>query len=310
MRVDATGNGNNLELIERLQKPEKNRGFLPAVSTGYREATGPAVASSAASAPEVLPAPGDSPAESAPATPDESPRGVIRLLQEGHFRGVADVRLRINFAEELQGIQAAGTGALLNEALPALQRELDAAIEAFVGEGSLPEEAVSTLREAQTAFNTQLGTLLEGGEDGVGPADDVFAALRTAFEDFLASLVPPQAPEEDAILPIAGDAAEVPAGTPESALAVTEPTTVPVAEGETDLPGDAFAGLRETLRGIFEETLASAQDSIDALALPPLSEPNGNGRAYEKFLAAYDDLFGVGSDSASSAPPASLDTIS
>ncbi len=30
-------------------------------------------------------------------------RGVIRLLEEGHFKGVADIRLRINFAEELAG---------------------------------------------------------------------------------------------------------------------------------------------------------------------------------------------------------------
>ena len=34
-------------------------------------------------------------------------RGVLRLLQEGHFKGVADLRLRINFAEELAGIELA-----------------------------------------------------------------------------------------------------------------------------------------------------------------------------------------------------------
>ena len=28
-------------------------------------------------------------------------KGVVRLLQEGHFKGVADVRLRINFHDEL-----------------------------------------------------------------------------------------------------------------------------------------------------------------------------------------------------------------
>ena len=32
-------------------------------------------------------------------------RGVLRLLQEGHFKGVADLRLRVNFAEELAGIE-------------------------------------------------------------------------------------------------------------------------------------------------------------------------------------------------------------
>lgn len=30
-------------------------------------------------------------------------KGVFRLLQEGHFNGVADIRLRINFFEELAG---------------------------------------------------------------------------------------------------------------------------------------------------------------------------------------------------------------
>lgn len=35
-------------------------------------------------------------------------RGVLRLLQEGHFKGVADIRLRINFSEELADAQLAG----------------------------------------------------------------------------------------------------------------------------------------------------------------------------------------------------------
>jgi hypothetical protein len=32
---------------------------------------------------------------------DTAQRGVVRLMQEGHFRGVAAVRLRLNFASEL-----------------------------------------------------------------------------------------------------------------------------------------------------------------------------------------------------------------
>ena len=35
---------------------------------------------------------------------DEKAKGVIRLLQEGHFKGVADVRLRINFFDELTAL--------------------------------------------------------------------------------------------------------------------------------------------------------------------------------------------------------------
>lgn len=37
--------------------------------------------------------------------PEDQPdgKGVLRLLESGHFRGVADLRLRMNFAEELEG---------------------------------------------------------------------------------------------------------------------------------------------------------------------------------------------------------------
>ncbi len=34
----------------------------------------------------------------------EATKGVLGLLQEGHFKGVADVRLRINFFDELAAI--------------------------------------------------------------------------------------------------------------------------------------------------------------------------------------------------------------
>ena len=45
--------------------------------------------------------------EPAPEEEAREARGVIRLLQEGHFKGVADVRLRINFFEELAGAELA-----------------------------------------------------------------------------------------------------------------------------------------------------------------------------------------------------------
>ena len=38
-------------------------------------------------------------------TEETEARGVLRLLQAGHFQGVADIRLRLNFAEELAGAE-------------------------------------------------------------------------------------------------------------------------------------------------------------------------------------------------------------
>jgi hypothetical protein len=87
----------------------------PAVPTGP---TDPAATTDPVAAPAPPPsdaptdaAPADTPADAAPVNPDDSAappqRGVIRLLAEGHFHGVADVRLRTIFADELAaaGIQ-------------------------------------------------------------------------------------------------------------------------------------------------------------------------------------------------------------
>ena len=112
MRVDGTNNGQNVEAVVRLQGHAKPREAKPASINGAAEAPPSASAGSA--------------------SPAEESRGVIRLLQEGHFRGVADVRLRINFAEELQGVQAARTSAILREQLPALHEAIDTAIETFL----------------------------------------------------------------------------------------------------------------------------------------------------------------------------------
>ena len=38
------------------------------------------------------------------ASSPEVKRGVIRHLMEGHFRGVADIRLRLNFQDELREV--------------------------------------------------------------------------------------------------------------------------------------------------------------------------------------------------------------
>jgi hypothetical protein len=55
-------------------------------------------------APPASQPPPDAPAQDGPDSSDETATrtpGVVRLLQEGHFKGVAAVRLRLNFYEQL-----------------------------------------------------------------------------------------------------------------------------------------------------------------------------------------------------------------
>jgi len=68
-------------------------------------------------------------------------RGVIRLLREGHFKGVADVRLRINFIEELAGGELAEPSAPKGNG-----RAYEKFLEIYQGmqgtEDEVPDEAV------------------------------------------------------------------------------------------------------------------------------------------------------------------------
>ena len=282
MRVEGSSQGNSAEVIARIQEQFKSRGASKGEPVQNR------TPGAAPESPDV-----------APTGEEDGAKGVIRLIQEGHFRGVADVRLRINFAEELQGIAAGNVSGALKEGLTALQGELNTAIDAFVEGGTLSEEEVNTLRTAQESFNTQVNSLLEGE----ALSEEVFGELRTAFEDFLKGLIPPEESEETpAVPPVEGTDEVVPA----EVTSETEPTTP--LEGSEEAASDPFSGLRETLTGLFDQSLSSLQDSLDALKLPPLSEPQGNGRAYEKFLATYNELYGLSDVEEAPAPDNGLNT--
>lgn len=280
MRVEGSSQGNSAEVIARIQEQVKPRGASKSESLHSG-------------------APGATPnrPDVAPVAEEEAAKGVLRLLQEGHFHGVADVRLRINFAEELQGIAAGNVSGALKEGLTALQTEINSAIDAFAEGGTLSEDEVNTLRAAQSSFNSQVNNLLES--DAL--TEEVFGELRTAFEDFLKGLMPPEENEETpALIPVG----EIDDGVPAEVIAETVPPT-PLESAE-EPAADPFSELRETLSGRFDQALSSLQESLEGLKLPPLSEPEGNGRAYEKFLATYNQLYGQGDVEA---PPVSVNGL-
>lgn len=71
-------------------------------------------------------------------------QGALRLMQEGHFKGVADLRLRINFADQLQEPpplgEASSKGAAYNKFLEIYQQLSD--IGTARGEESTPETGI------------------------------------------------------------------------------------------------------------------------------------------------------------------------
>ena len=193
----------------------------------------------------------------------EDGKGVLGLLQEGHFNGVSDVRLRINFIEQLNAIEAAKLQVVAEEKVNAVLESVGGIVDTFLAaeENGLTEEQTAGISELQETFVQAVS----------GYTNEPVIDLNNAFEDFVEALRNLFAP---------------PAQTQE------ENTTT---EAESaDAPGLAWQTFIEDLQSAFTTaTNELTQAFAEVRILPELSEPNGNGVAYEKFLAIYNELHGL-----------------
>lgn len=230
-------------------------------------------------------------------------RGVIRLLQEGHFKGVADVRLRINFLDELQAAGAARAGSTLQAGVDDLVSRLQDAstgpLAALLEDGALTSEDIAALA---AGFEQEAAEILTGFRNGEAGMDETLTALEHALLALADLPADPTGEATETIPEIAADMAdEADAPVENTADLTTTITTAPengedtvqasgagLSEPDAPEPGltvqDAFTALRETLAGLMDEL---RQRVADSQTLPPLSPHKGNGRAYAKFLAIY-----------------------
>jgi hypothetical protein len=180
-----------------------------------------------------------------------SGKGVIRNLLAGHYQGVADVRLRINFNEELQVLEyEAQTQAIADQA-PAFSGAMEELFPSTSGLESLDSNAQSAIADAEMAFLAATDAVFTDASS----AGTLLVGLRSAFETLTAALE----------------------------------------------PAFDLTGYIADLKSGFEAALAELSANLaEATLRPPLSEPHGNGAAYDKFLAIYRSL-GSNSDTASSA---------
>jgi hypothetical protein len=295
----------------------------------------------------------------------EKMRGVIRLLLEGHFKGVADVRLRINFYEELAAIEAgelkASAEAEIDNVLAALDAVSGPALattsESEEGAGAdvtaLKSDFEAAVEEAKGAF---LASEQPSVEILVGDLENAFAA----FVESLWNLATPvtetieessegeetstnqtgtieqtDVPEAEQTPDAVEDTQAVDAAGEEVVVVETGGETVPEPQveeaveeplvglgGETEgveepiVPqtsveppaGPDWAGYIAELEAAFAAAMAELRDSMSSVSvLPPLSEPSGKGAAYEKFLAIYNEMRGIESESAQADKPEAAD---
>ncbi|UCD18041.1 MAG: hypothetical protein JSV44_03795 [Candidatus Zixiibacteriota bacterium] len=226
--------------------------------------------------------------------------GVIRLLQQGHFKGVADVRLRINYFDQISELERNQATAVLEAGVAQLIEGTTSEIGSLVASEDLDAGVVEAVNEAQQAFINSVPEVLDKFAGSTeSDSGQLIDQLQSDFDELVTSLetalapTPEEEPEEPAVIPAIPESMESSIMDQGQAVEVEEP----VVEEPPQFAFDEFlANLTSYFQAALNE-LATALENVRVL--PELSEPHGNGVAYEKFLAIYNELRGI----AGSEPP-------
>lgn len=195
--------------------------------------------------------------------------GVIRNILAGRFKGVAAIRLQINFADQLGALQAAATAEAAGDATTSFIDDAKEALDGLLANLELSAEQQADLTELAETFLADLaaidGTVTSSTDEFEQQLDDLRAALEASL-----------------------------------AAAGTEPIIVsPDADVEADaevvpdeqtVDSSSLLADAEALMAYLEAELAAAIESVDDSPplLQPLSGPSGAGAAYSKFLSLYE----------------------
>lgn len=250
-----------------------------------------------------------------PIEPSESneseSRGVMRLLAANHFRGVADVRLRINFFDELSAASASVANAAAETESQVFLGGVGGAVDEFLASLSLDDGTMHAIAKRIAGFEDDVRAALESNVTASSVDADVLGdALRGVFEDLAAEisllLNPPtddvvservvdrKGPTPNAVVDQPGDAADaVVMATVESPDARSAVDATLIEQDEAEPVADSsLTVLIEAFEGFLGDYLSSIQ-SASQLADPAAYD--GNGNAYAKFLAIFNELRGVSS---------------
>ncbi len=226
-----------------------------------------------------------------------SSKGVIRNLLDGHYKGVADVRLRINFYDQLNAVESEQFGQSVRDLTTTLGQSINTQVESFLSTASGSPASSGAPAEALRSLVGQFAGAISSsaGASGAGGIQLSFDLLVNDLTTLLtvpepAGILVETSDEEIDVSGVTdeGDGTEGP---------VVESDSIQASGAETQAEPVLLPGAQELideLTALFNAYLEDLDDlEANTTILPPLSEPNGNGIAYEKFLAQYQQLIGT-----------------
>ena len=220
-------------------------------------------------------------------TPDKTrAKGVLRLFGEDHFKGVAAVRLRMNFHAELEQKDAIAQTESARTAATQLQTGMTAILEKTREE--IGENSIGTLEEVFKQFDQVIGDSL--GDEAA--ASDIHATAVGAIATLKKELVglfdegDTSAPSTPSVIDATQDAS-----VGAARVKVTDATTSAPAASSPWLPG--LLDEVDQLTTAFENTTSTA---TQLSGIEGIIAPSGNGVAFEKFVEQYRAQFGPAAD--------------
>lgn len=243
--------------------------------------------------------------------------GVIRNLQEGHYKGVAQLRLSIIHAERFQqaGSQEAvnAIGTVGDNLTSSVREEIESFYLPSEGgaastEPTVPENVETAIKE----FEAAVASSQEGPENEPPPIETFEELYRTAFLELLGKLDDSQPVEEGEssvqVIRSEGNEGDITISELVEDTAESQLTTTEVEQEVTGVAAN-LDELEEWFNGELDSLVEQIQSQIDTISPPLPRQPTGNGAAYEKFLSAYENLYGTTGQQTVSTPLGETNTI-
>jgi len=229
--------------------------------------------------------------ESADSTISENKmKGVVRNLLDGHFKGVSDVRLRINFRDDIATLEMERMVQVAQEGVSDLIQTVTGEVDAFLQSESLDDQILSTISEASDTFTSSVSQAVDSFQsDQPVKTDELISEIQTEFDDLVVSVTASFNSSSEANT----EETDIPADNiiinPDR-TANFPPSLADILSVENDV-SLSYEQFIMDLTAAFELKLNELMMRLSEVkVLPDLSEPEGNGQSFQKFLTIYNGL--------------------